>query len=302
MQVKLLLTLLFITIFTIIISSGCGGGSGTTQPSSLVTPTPNMTDNMAYITIKVKWPEQGMAGKLIMSSGNEEKEITASMPHDAKKIELKIFNYKGKDESLPIDFTNTDNILAEGRLPAPETQITIPIPVPTQVPTNPNILPAIPVKVWAGCFIDPNATDPNSALSTAEHYMVLKVGDQTANLKLGNYDLTLPPSLETTAGDIASLSATLQIKYPPSDPNNPASAPAPKPVAGKPIKFEIKTNGLTEGKGHFQGSEIDPNTIEATTYQDGNCPVNFIGDTAGYVTIEATFQANSNDPMETILL
>lgn len=64
-------------------------------------------------------------------------------------------------------------------------------------PNRPNILPAIPVKIWAGCFTDPHATDPNSALSTAEHYMILRVGNQTANFDLGNYELknTLAPSI-----------------------------------------------------------------------------------------------------------
>ncbi|MEQ8186982.1 MAG: hypothetical protein ABRQ39_03330 [Candidatus Eremiobacterota bacterium] len=116
-----------------------------------------------------------------------------------------------------------------------------------------------------------------------------------------NYELTLPASLENTLGNITSISATLQIKYPPSDPNNPASAPAPKPVVGKPIKFEIKTDGLMEGNGHFSGSQTDPHIIEAVTDQDGNCSVDFIGDTAGDVKIEGTFQANQDVPPTTAL-
>jgi hypothetical protein len=271
MQAKLLLTLLFITIVALIISSGCGGGSGTTQPSSLVTPTPNSSDNMAYITIKVKWPEQGKAGKLIMSS-EDGKEITASMPPDAKKIELKIFNYKGKDESLPIDFTKTDDILAEGRLPEPDTQIQIPIPVPTQVPTNLNILPAIPVKVWAGCFSETDEVDPTYALSTSENYMILKVGNQTANLNLGNYELTIEvtqipelpqgykinPNLESSddpgptptpaevggAGpEYFKIKAILMIVYPTPSPNPDGTTPpasTPKPVEGRHIQFTGK--------------------------------------------------------------
>jgi len=326
MQVKLLLTLLFITILTIIISSGCGGGSGTTQPASLATPTPNMTDNMAYITIKVKWPEQGIAGKLIMSSGNEEKEITASMPPDAEKIELKIFNYKDKNENDPIDF-DPNNILAEGKLSEPETQITIPVQVPIITnpsnPTNPNILPAIPVKVWAGCFSDPNTTDPNTALSTAEHYMVLRVGNQTANLQLGDYELTVDPNNviinlsplykrntnmisddtpvpEDTPTSVpggpgsANITAKLNIVYPTPAPNSTATPKPPKPAEGKLIKFEI-VEGNDAGTYLSLAGETG-SIVRGFTLADGTSTATLTTSTAGHKTIKASFQSDSNDP------
>jgi hypothetical protein len=129
---------------------------------------------------------------------------------------------------------------------------------------------------------------------------MIRIPIVTSQCTIGeNYELTLPASLENTLGNITSISANLQIKYPPADPNNPASAPAPKPVAGKPIKFEIKTDGLMEGNGHFSGSQTDPHIIEAVTDQDGNCSVDFVGDTAGNVTIEAIFQASPDAPSAT---
>lgn len=204
MQTKLLLTLLFITILAIIISSGCGGESGTTQVTSLVTPTPNMTDNMAYITIKVKWPEQGEAGKLIMSS-EDGQEITAStIPKWTLVLSVKVYNYKDKDQMTPIDF-DPNGFLAYGIYEYPYTggPIKIPIPIKTD-PNDPNsnILPALPVKIWAGAYgianhsgtkvRDPN--DPNDAILSTEQYMILKVGQQTANLRLPDFKLSLTPT------------------------------------------------------------------------------------------------------------
>jgi hypothetical protein len=66
MKIKVILTLLIITLLVIAIISGCGGGSDTTHPASLITPAPDYTGtgDTAYITVKVKWPEHGKTGSL----------------------------------------------------------------------------------------------------------------------------------------------------------------------------------------------------------------------------------------------
>lgn len=106
MKTKLLLTVLLLIITSIIISIGCGGGSGTNQPVSLSTPSTHTSGNMAYITIKVQWPEQGMAGNMIISSDNK-KELTASMPAGSQTAAIKIFDFKDKDPNDLINFNDT---------------------------------------------------------------------------------------------------------------------------------------------------------------------------------------------------
>jgi hypothetical protein len=67
MQKQIFLTFLSVIIFAIIISVGCGGGSDTIHPVSLITPTPyNTSGNMIYVTFKVEWPKKGKIGKLTM--------------------------------------------------------------------------------------------------------------------------------------------------------------------------------------------------------------------------------------------
>jgi len=320
MQVKLLLTLLFMTILTIIISSGCGGGSGTTQPASLATPTPNMTDNMAYITIKVKWPEQGKAGKLIMSSGNEEKEITASMPNGTNRIDVKVYNFKDKDPDASVVF-DPNSFLAGGYVVPPYTTTTIPVPIMTDSnDPNSNILPAIPVKVWAGAFgASSDINDPNSALLSTEHYMILKVGNQTANLQLGDYELTLTANPDTIGGStvkgsnlissaiavpspaISYITANLNIIYLTPAPNSTSPPKPPKPVKGKSIKFEI-IDGNYEGTylslSDESGSIVTGQTVTGKTDDDGTSTVTLETDTleSKTVKVKASFEADSNDP------
>ena len=312
MQTKLLLTVLILTILALIISYGCGGGSGTTQPSSLVTPTPNMTDNMAYITINIKWPEQGMAGKLSISS-KDEKDITASMPNGTNRIDVKVYNFKDKDPNTPVDFA-PNSFLAGGYVVPPYTTTTIPVPIKID-PNDPNsnILSAIPVKVWAGAFgISGDPNNPDSALLTAEHYMVLKVGKQTANLQLGNYDLTLtadpniisisqtPPIGATRSSSFqassdeseTTITAKLVIAYPTtlpgSTPNNQTEA-TPKAVENKLIKFRLEegSNGI-----------LEPD--EAYTDPNGFCSTTLKCNETGTKKVIAEFQPDPNNTPEII--
>ncbi|MEQ8191732.1 MAG: hypothetical protein ABRQ39_27445 [Candidatus Eremiobacterota bacterium] len=256
MKRKIFLSLLLLVLIILfIISYGCGGGSDIIQPSSLLTPN---SDDITYLTIKVEWPEEDQ-GNIIISSENE-KDITASMPSDAKKIIVKIFDFRGKNPDNSINFNDPNNVLlGEGSGLRDGTVTVISVPIK-------NTLSSIPIKIWAGAFSDLNETLPDKALSSTEHFMILKAGNQTANLQLGDYDLTLTADRNTvdlpsvsrhntnivfetpTPGDTPTpgtggpvsinITAKLNIVYP-TPANTLTPNPTPKPVAGKPITFEI---------------------------------------------------------------
>jgi hypothetical protein len=311
---KLYLTLALLTLLTLIIISGCGGGSGTTQPASLTTPVPNNSGNKAYITIKIKWPEEGMTGSFVISPGNN-KEITASMPDGSLKLKTHVFDYTDKDPNALIDFNDTSGLLASGIADRSQGEITLEIPLESAIArhlTGNVYLAPFPVKIWAGAFGasgDPN--NPNSALIATEQYVELEVGPQLVTIPLGDYELTLTAdpnnivlggstvsgsSLISNAagGDMtptpgivpagtSDITATLSIKYP-GDPNVPNSMPVYKPVAHKEVQFTLTGGG--------ELSAIRKDTNEGT----GNCTVTLTTTEPGLKTITARFQADPNDP------
>jgi len=160
MKIKLLLALI-ITLITIAIISGCGGGSDTTQPVSLITPTPNYADtgDMAYITVRVNWPEQGEAGSLSAVSEDGKEIITAKLPNNTllkiKLIDIYFFDYSDDPNHVP-----WDKVIASGNIHKNQNTTTIPVKligkptpgVPGQGTTGPP--PALRVKIFAEAFAE----------------------------------------------------------------------------------------------------------------------------------------------------
>lgn len=279
MQDKLSLTLLFITIFAIIvfiISSGCGGGSGITQPSSLLTSP--ASGKIAYITINVKWPKANVSGSYIISSKDNKGELTASMTKDTRRIEVRIYEDKPTSEGDPI---GTEPI-GIGTIREPDTTATIAVHIKNN-PDDPNssdVLPVVPVKIWVGAFPDRDGNSLVNPISeTLKDYTVV-VGNNAINLQLGDYELkvwaspqniTLPyyfnksnnisgkiagstPTPVITPGKIGNIMIAHSdddypyppddYPYPPDDTPTPSETPGTDIIAQLMITYPADANGV----------------------------------------------------------
>jgi len=316
MQDKLSLTLLFITIFAIIvfiISSGCGGENGITQPSLSLTPA--TSDKIAYIIINVKWPNGDIPGSFIISSADNKNELTASMTKDTRRIEIRIYEDKSTPGGDPIG----TEAIGMATIKEPDTTAKIPVhiknnpddPDPND-PNTPGVLPVVPVKIWAGAFSDRDGDSLINPISeTLKDYTVV-VGNNAINLQLGDYDLTLtadpntisisqtPPigasrssSLQASSDEAkTTITAKLVIAYPTSvSGNNPdtQTAPEPKPVENKLIKFKLE-----EGSSGI----LEPD--EAYTDPNGFCSTTLKCNETGTKKVIAEFQPDPNNNPEII--
>ena len=96
------LIILILATFALIIAAGCGGGNDDiVTPSSLQNTNDNIESSGGYISINVIWPQEGLSGKCIMSSGSDDNNLTASMPGGTQYI---LFELRERD--------NPSNILA----------------------------------------------------------------------------------------------------------------------------------------------------------------------------------------------
>ena len=89
---KVLLLTLSLIIIGLIIFTGCGGGSDNLISSPSISnqnPIDNNTNTGSYMTIRVIWPQEDAPGSIIMSSGDKENTLTASMPIGVKNIKFK---------------------------------------------------------------------------------------------------------------------------------------------------------------------------------------------------------------------
>jgi len=284
MQIKLLLTLLFITILAIIISSGCGGGSGTTQPASLITPTPDYIDTgsggTAYITFNVKWPEQGNNGSMTLSKNG------STILNNVQIIDIYILDCTGDPNSI------WTRLVAAGNIRKGQDTVTIPAP-------------AIKVKIYAEAF---NSFDPNNPTSRPKKQLAhtdpnrspddLKVGNQNISLKLIQVTALNTTVTKTTtarsiiASDTGSsneydINANLQLMYgtpfPVSTVILDTSGEISEPMEGQTVKFKV-----IQGSGQLDSDQ-------AQTDPNGDCKVHFTS-TSAYNVIEASYQYDPDDP------
>jgi len=180
---RVYITLLILAAAAVMIASGCGGGSDVITPSipgevNNATPVPedvnNETVEYGSIVIKVTWPEEeGASPKCIISSGDEEKDITASMPVDTMRVEVKIFDQN--DLSKPLDPPGNTVMNCSG--PGAIDTFTI------------DSVPLIPVLVRVEAY---NAlTSGGDFLSLAEVELVMQAGLNSVALNMGSYGLGL---------------------------------------------------------------------------------------------------------------
>ncbi|MEQ8224461.1 MAG: Ig-like domain-containing protein [Candidatus Eremiobacterota bacterium] len=338
MQDKLSLTLLFITIFAIIvfiISSGCGGENGITQPPSL---TPLASDKIAYITLNVKWPERDIPGSFVISSKDNKNELVASMTKDTRRIEVRIFEDKSTPEGDPI---GTEPI-GIGTIREPDTTATIPVHIKNNpdAPNTSDVLPVVPVKIWVGAFPDRDGYSlVNPITETLKDYTVT-VGNNAINLQLGDYKLTVlaspqnitlpyyfnksnnisgkiarstptPVIIPGKTGNIMIVHSDDDYPYPPDDyPYPPDDTPVPEETPGTDIVAQLMITYPADANGvvpepkpvaykpvNFQlQGEGSLSSTWGTTDPNGYCVVSFIPTLEGTDTITANFYPDPNDP------
>jgi hypothetical protein len=314
MKIKVLLTSI-ITLITIAIISGCGGGSDTTQPASLITPTPNYTDtgDMAYLTVRVKWPANGKSGSMSTVSENG-KELTGSLiPNGTKIIDIYVIDYSETPTSGEVPW---GKVVAAGNIHEGEIEKTFPIPVaakvigkptpgaPDQGSTGPP--PAILVKIFAEAFSEfdeehPKVRNHNKQVAHTDinvEPVPLRFGNQEHRIRLLLNPIVKVEAYESETGRsiIASdtgssneydINANLLLMYgtpfPVSTPKADTSGETSEPMEGQEIKFKV-----IEGSGTLDADQ-------AQTDLNGNCAVHFTRASA-YNVIEASYQYDPDDP------
>ncbi|MEQ8191663.1 MAG: hypothetical protein ABRQ39_27100 [Candidatus Eremiobacterota bacterium] len=180
MKKKLSILLLIIIVFSFIsIVTGCGGGQNNiiTPPSiSDQNPANNTTTDGAYVTIKVEWPQDSSSTNCIISSGDEENTLTASMPNGVKKIIFKIREAPDpNDPNAPADDSNSYFEHGYYELTAP----------PDLIESTVTLGPLPSVKV----IIRVETYDNRGLLSVAEKEHQLKIEQFEVDLDLGSTNI-----------------------------------------------------------------------------------------------------------------
>ena len=241
MKKKFFISLIIVSIFlSIILINGCGGGSNSViLPPSVSTQYPDSTNTGAYIHIRITWPQNGSKGRCIMSSGSEEKTLTASMPADTKQIIVKVRPAPDpNDPNTSPDDPN--NYLKNGYAEILDTQDKITI----------GPLPPLKVIVRVEAYDRYGPLLPEQAISIMEKTLQLYVlTPNEVDLDLGDYSIGLTPGPLNTYD--AVINTHFSIVYP-TPTGTPAPAPSPYPVGNRTIKFTVEPNSVT-----YTGTEPD---------------------------------------------
>jgi hypothetical protein len=306
MKINVILTLLIIALLAIAIISGCGGGSDTTHPASLITPAPDYTGtgDTAYITVKVKWPEQGKTGSMRTVSENGKELTTSMIPDSTEIIDIYIFDYTDDPDRVP-----WEKVVAAGNIHKGEDGKIFPVKLigkPTPGATNQGSTgppPALPVKILAEAFDSYNYSDDTRGRQVAHTIpdiaplIKLKIGNQEPYIALYP-DLWLylkATEFGTGRSIIANatgysndwdINVNLLLMYgtpfPVATRAADPSGETSKALEGQEIKFR-----LIEGVGMVYPDH-------ALTDKYGNCTVHFNA-TAEHNVIEASYQYDPDD-------
>jgi len=189
-------TLLILTISILIITTGCGGGDGVTQPGSITTSPDNnnVMENSGSITVKVVWPQAGGEGKCIFSSGGKG-EITTSIPADTKIILVTVRSDKDNKDNIFEEYSSQWHLF-EWEPGHEGSAFAILKPIP-----------AVKVIVRAVAYNSTNSIEyaspqapvitcnPDNPISEAEVEVDVILGETNqAELNLGDYELNLKAS------------------------------------------------------------------------------------------------------------
>ncbi len=287
MKCKFFLTLLILIISGFILFYGCSGSDGIVEPSSISDNQGNTNQTVGFITIRVVWPENGIEGECIISSGNEQNTLTASMPGGTTEIKIKV-REQGE--------LNPDEILLHG-----EGKITW--PAEDTITIGP--IPSIWVTIRAEAY-----DKSGNQLSAVEEDLEVKPGPNTVGLNLGDYRLSLtaepvmsgltssgsfPTEIPTPSGptptptitsDTYNIKANLSLVYPATG-TGPTPTPTPEAIANKPIHFKIIEG---EDLASFDdGSPTGVKEVTVNSLSDGNCSTVLKLEEEGTVVVEATY-------------
>ncbi|MEQ8190806.1 MAG: hypothetical protein ABRQ39_22755 [Candidatus Eremiobacterota bacterium] len=214
---------LLLIICSLIISS-CGGGDGdkVSQLSTLSTPTPTNPSQTGYIIIKVKWPQSNISENEVISSYEEEKDLIASMPSDAKLIYFDILDINGNPFSPSINAM---------------------ILYPQNDEVKIDLIPCAKVIVRAKTY-DTDSADPtltSHLISIAEQKVEIKAGYNKVDLALGDYQISLTTATPGPSDNCDSvINTNLSIVYP-TPTGTPAPAPSSHPVENRQINFAVES-------------------------------------------------------------
>jgi hypothetical protein len=266
------------TLLSFIIISGCGGdNNGVTSISSISTPTPDSSvsgGNVGYITVKIIWPQGGQEGKCLISSEDNEKDITASMPLEINRVVVSFYD-KTDNTGVPLINGTHEFIWGIGKL---EEKYTF------------GPLPAIEAIVKAEAFGEESTTVP---LKIEQQTIQIKPGtkDNIVDLALGDYSIGLTPTApdEGDTSCDAVINTNLSIVYT-TPVGTPAPAPSPKPVGNRTIKFKVDTVTYTGSTPNVtvkpEDIVIEPSPLPLDVNGVGNVKV-----TAKIKPVEAVIKA-----------
>jgi len=298
------LTLLILAIFILAITTGCGSGDGVTQPGSITTSPDNnnVVENSGSITVKVVWPQPGIEGKCIFSSGGKD-EITASMPGDTQKILVTVRSDKDDPNNIFEEYSDQWHLFEWEPGEIEESAFLNPIPA-VKVIVRARAYNSLGVIV----FSPPKAPIIyNNPISETETELDVILGEANfAELHLGEYALNLSgnsnkfafiPDFESPdfiAPDTATITAELNIEFPYDDTSG--VEPTPMPVKDREIRFQIFS-----GNAYFDdGTTGKPKTLTVPTGDDGKCQVIVKADETiapgEAVVVEGKFYALGYDP------
>ena len=254
----------------------------------------NIESSGGYININVIWPQEGLSGKCIMSSGSDDNNLTASMPGGTQYI---LFELRERDNP-----SNIFEFEEAPRIDWPNDRTTIgPIPV-----------------VWITVRAD--AYDGNNnLLSTSEEDLEVKVGNNTVGLDLGDYKLAITAEPVIGGSSITALAGGPGPEPTPEPTATPTASPydtyninanfslvyssasnTPVPQVDKPVKFEIIEG--TEYAEFFDGDVPIGTTTTVNTDVNGDCSTLLKLEEEGTVVVEGTYQIDSQTYSDTCVI
>jgi len=304
MEKKLIITLAILTIISLIIAVGCGDSGDTMiNPTSQGNTVNNPENNGAYIKVNITWPQDGIEGKCIISSGNENT-LTASMPGGTMQVIVRVRPVP--DPNSPTYVDDPNNYLENGyaEILKPEEKVIL------------GPLPAMHVIVRAEAHDRYGPLVANMAISAVEKDFHLQIGQNTTELNLGDYELNLNSSDPFVVPEKDSLDASAGLSQPEVDRmlnwfverDILDSSGEPPGIINRDIEINANLNITTDPSVPVSGREvtfslIDPpsdvslSSTTATTDDNGNCKVTLTTVVPNSpITVEGVFKVEWEDP------
>lgn len=310
---------LFLIIFILIISLGCGGENTITQPASVSNTTNNNTTDTpsnSKLILTIKWPEPGAEGDCLISSSDNRSSLTASMPYGSKKVKVEIYEYN-----------EPSHLLGFGEVSVPDTTIEIEVPIEStqSPPPEPiNTLPSVKVLIkvialnGAGQILS-DVLVPEFQIMLGINPIMINLGGvwwdiYTSAIVLEDYPLSLsdkirPDNLTLNRSE-TYITSWLITKYP-----NPTPVPTPDIILPEPIptifvprESYFETQGVTPltgleikytilgGYGELSNESGSGQSITGIINSEGYNTVKLRSDVGVDMQLKAQIQLDPTDP------